>query len=336
MKIVLFHPTVLPPRHYGGVERVVLWLAKGLIELGHQVWVGAYPGSRLPEGVQLIEFEPPETSAYALLKKLPEGVDGVHFMAPPEAGVWEKLPCAGVLTVHGNGKPGEMFPLNTVFLSQDHALRHEGRTYVYNGIDPAECAFAPESKEDRFLFLSKTSWKVKNVRGAVARCRLANAGLRVAGGDRPFSTRLAVSLYSALGAQMSWEGSVSGNRKADLLARAKALVFPVLWEEPFGLVAVEALMSGTPVLATPRGSLKELITPEVGCLLDWDDQAAWLEVLGSAKFSWDPEKCRSRALELFHYRKMAASYESIYRRVLSGETLHSKAPKTRAFSGGAP
>lgn len=54
MKICLFHPKLLPPRDYGGVERVVLWLARGLLERGHEVWVAALAGSQLPPGAKLI------------------------------------------------------------------------------------------------------------------------------------------------------------------------------------------------------------------------------------------------------------------------------------------
>ena len=72
------------------------------------------------------------------------------------------------LTVHGNGKPGERFPLNTAFLSADHASRHGAGVFVYNGIDPDECRFSDgQDKTDWYLFLSKTSWSVKNVSGAM-------------------------------------------------------------------------------------------------------------------------------------------------------------------------
>ncbi|MBC7690132.1 MAG: glycosyltransferase [Methylotenera sp.] len=332
MKIVLFHPTFLPPRDYGGVERVVLWLAKGLRDRGHQVWVAAYPGSRLPAGVTLLEMAPDDSSAFALLKRLPAGTDVVHFMAPPEPGSLASLPSAHLLTVHGNGKPGEKFLLNSVFLSRDHAARHGAQAYVHNGIDPSEYDFSPRRKDDRYLFLSKTSWKVKNLRGAVSVCRGAKVGLRIAGGNRPWLVRSGVRCRSLLGADLHWEGPVSGARKAELLARAKALLFPVLWEEPFGLVVVEALMSGTPVIATPKGGLSELVTSDVGILLNWRDQDAWRDQLREGTARWEPEACRERAMKLFHFQVMAASYEQYYRKVMSGQSLHENFPITRSAS----
>ncbi|MCM2321788.1 MAG: glycosyltransferase [Oligoflexia bacterium] len=325
MKVVLFHPTELPPRDYGGVERVVLWLARGLVERGHEVWVGALPGSRLPEGARLLEIPPEDRSALGLLGRLPPGTDVVHFMAPPEEGTWERLPCAALLTVHGNGKPGESFPRNTVFLSQDHALRHGGTVFVYNGIDPAEYRFAPEEKGDWMLFLSKTSWSVKNVRGALRLCARAGVPLKIAGGNRPWLSRIEATLRPG----MEWLGPVAGAAKAKWLCQARALVFPVLWPEPFGLVVVEALMSGTPVLATRKGSLPELLPEGVGAVLPQPTagtEKEWLALLRSGLLGMEPARCREWALSRFHYGKMAEGYEGLYRKVMAGESLHPQNP----------
>jgi hypothetical protein len=77
-------------------------------------------------------------------------------MAPPGPAEWDSYPCPRILTVHGNGKPGEKFPLNSVFLSEDHASRHGGNVFVHNGIDPDELIYARENRMDRYLFLSRT------------------------------------------------------------------------------------------------------------------------------------------------------------------------------------
>ncbi len=322
MKILLFHPSLVPPKDYGGVERVILWLAQGLLERGHSVWVAAYPGSRLPQGVQLLEICPRNRSAFALLEKLPKGVDAIHFMAPPEVNILEQLPCAGLVTVHGNAQAGELFAKNTVFLSSDHAKRHGAEIYVYNGLDPKEYRFEPKLKEANFLFLSKTSWRVKNLAGAMRFCSRARAPLWIAGGRRPIRARLR-SIFSR---SFHWMGPVNGAFKSDLLARARALLFPVLWPEPFGLAVIEALVSGTPVLASNFGSLPELVPGDVGCLLDPYDEETWVRFLTLSRLPWDPERCRSWVLEKFHYQKMAESYEKLYKQVSSGVVVHSKPP----------
>ena len=324
MKILLFHPVLLPPKNYGGTERIVLWLARGLVEAGHQVWVAASPGSTLPKGVSLIEVPPKRSSPELFAKDLLAlgralNFDVIHFHTPVSETTLKLFPSPSLLTIHGNGKAGELFPKNTVFLSQDHARRHQATEYVYNGIDPSEYVFAPAQKTDRFLFLSKTSWKVKNVRGAIRLCRKSKVHLTVAGGHGPIIEN-ALARFSKY---IHWQGPVSGTIKAQLLAQAKALVFPVLWPEPFGLVVVEALISGTPVVAARLGSLPELVTPDVGALLT--EEAQWLEFLNS-KVSFEPEVCRNRALSHFHFHQMTEKYLIFYKKVCSGLMLHTSNP----------
>ena len=366
MRILLFHPTLLPPRDYGGVERVLLWLARGLVERGHRVYVAARRGSRLPPGCELVEAEPrsycaqdfsaqslhprpnqagharPNSQLNSRLKlKIPEGLDILHFMAPLAPEIWSQLPCPALLTVHGNAKPGERYPKNSVFLSQNHATRHGAQKFIYNGIDPSEYQFTPHLKstlEQRaYLFLSKTNWRVKNLAGALRVCNAAGVPLKIAGGNRPLLKRLSCSFRSNL----QWVGPVNGEIKAKLLAEAKALIFPVAWPEPFGLVVAEALISGTPVLASRRGSLPELVPSDVGALFGsehgpdqaWDqewDQAwdqEWIEFLRQGVLSWEPERCREWAMSQFHYAKMAESYELAYQQVIAGELLNREVPQ---------
>lgn len=320
MRVLLFHPVRLPPLNYGGVERVVLWLAKGLVERGHEVFIAALAGSQLPSGCQLVETEEKRYTAEELNSLFPKNLDLVHFMAPLDPQVWNKLERPAVLTVHGNGQASEKFPQNTVFLSEDHALRHRAQFFIYNGIDPEDYRFNPTAKESWYLFLSKTSWSVKNLKGAMKYCHSAQVPLKIAGGNRPFIQRLQCAFSSAF----TWEGSISGMKKAELLAHARALVFPILWPEPFGLVVIEALMSGTPVIASPRGSLRELVPSHVGALPQSDEE--WVDILKQKFNTWEPECCRNWALEKFHYSQMAENYEQVYRRVMNGETLQPQAP----------
>lgn len=319
MKILLFHPVLLPPRDYGGVERVVLWLARGLKELGHEVFVGALPKSQLPSGCHLIEIDARHYEAQDLMAILPKDLDIIHFHAPISESVWEKLPFPKVLTIHGNGKPGEKFPANTIFLSLDHAHRHGFDFYIYNGLDPKEYLYNPSTKKKSYLFLSKTSWKVKNLQGAMRYCAQAGVALDIAGGNRPFLKKIETLFFRP---HFKWIGAVSGEQKAKLLCQAKALIFPVSWLEPFGLVVIEALISGTPVLASEQGSLRELVPHNVGALINSESQ--WLYFLKQEKLPWKPEDCRKWAMENFHYSKMAKNYETAYFKVIQGEALNSK------------
>jgi glycosyltransferase involved in cell wall biosynthesis len=322
MKIVIFNPVMLPPLHYGGAERVTLWLAEGLLELGNDVYIAALPGSRLPRGCKLIEVEKRHYLAEELSALMPKGVDIVHFMAPLKKEVWDNISFPAVLTVHGNGKEGEEFPRNTLFLSRDHATRHGGKAYVYNGVNPDEFLFNPRQRGRDYLFFSKTSWRVKNLKGAIRMCLKAQVPLKIAGGNRPFHARFR-SFFSP---SLTWLGSVSGRDKARVLSSARALIFPVIWPEPFGLVVVESLISGTPVIASPFGSLSELIPPHVGALPKSEEE--WIEALQSIKNHGEPELCRQWALENFHYVQMAKNYHGFYLHVAGGNFIHDHNPST--------
>jgi glycosyltransferase involved in cell wall biosynthesis len=101
-----------------------------------------------------------------------------------------------------------------------------------------------------------------------------------------------------------------------LVARATAFLFPISWEEPFGLVVAEAMAAGAPVLATPRGSLPELVEPGVtGFLAETDEELAALVARAGGI---DRAACRRRTEERFGYRRMAADYEAFYRKIVGG------------------
>lgn len=334
MNILIYHPSLLPALNYGGTERVVMWLAQALQTLGHRVWVAAYPESQMPPGISLfpvekgkeLRFDSRESTLPA--KKKPP-LDVVHFMAPPsenEIAYWN-LPY--IVTVHGNGKSGEKFSKNTVFLSQNHAKRHHSDVFVYNGVNPDEYKIQENRSEKRnhYLFLSKTGWKVKNLKGAIDLCLRANVPLDIAGGNRPFRTHI----KSVFQKGIHWIGPVNNSAKTNLLNHAKALLFPVLWDEPFGLVVIEALLAGCPVIATRRGSLPELVPADVGILFDWaSEQETIIELLKSKIFPWDSSRsrtmCREWAAENFNHIKMARSYLALYEKVIARQTLQLKEP----------
>src|SRR4029077_3923310 len=115
--------------------------------------------------------------------------------------------------------------------------------------------------------------------------------LIVAGGWRPSFT-----------GSIKFVGEVDGSTKAALLGGARCLWIPAAWAEPFGLVTIEALLSGTPVLGTRRGALPELITPEVGAVCDTIDE---LIGAGATIHTRDPGACRARAEREFTHLVMA-------------------------------
>ncbi len=305
MKVVLIHDAALPVQAYGGTERVVWWLSKALSERGITVVLASAPGTDCPWA----EVVHPD-----FRRPIEEQVEAgfYHYFNTPA--VEPSRP--HVVTIGGNGKPGETFFRNTVFVSRNHALRHGAQCFVHNGVDPSEYVFNTQ-KDGSLLFLAKASWHVKNVRGAIRIARKANRTLEILGGKRLFFNHWR---------GIHWNGMQGGEVKARFLSRASALLFPVLWNEPFGIAVVEALISGTPVIASPLGSLPELIHPDVGSLCeDEQDYVAAIADLGQIKSS----RCREWALEHFTHHHMAEGYLKLYEKVLKGEPLNRSIPATR-------
>src|SRR4051794_31762764 len=113
MHVVIYHEAIIPPQKYGGTERIVDWLAKALVTLGHRVTLIAKPGSHIP-GVELIPFDRKKNESWEEL--IPHSADILHLWATPHPN--PKKPF--LVTIEGNGRPGEKFHSNTVFVSRKH------------------------------------------------------------------------------------------------------------------------------------------------------------------------------------------------------------------------
>jgi glycosyltransferase involved in cell wall biosynthesis len=302
MHVALYVHSLLPARGYGGTQRVVVWLARGLAELGHRVTVLALAGSRGLEA-ELAELDPKQLRSrdFDISPHVPRSADIVHAHTPLIRSPAQ--PC--VFTLHGNLRHGVTPPPNAIFLSADHARRHGRIAFVHNGVDPADYLYQ-STKESYDLFLGRLH-SVKGYRWAIEGAKRCGKRLIIAGGWRP-----------SLRPSLRFVGSVDGPRKAALLARAECLWMPALWDEPFGLTLVEALASGTPVLGTRRGSLPEVISPNVGALGDTLDELVGLRsTIGERR----PEDCLSRVERWFNHRRMAEEYVRMYQHYLKTGSL---------------
>jgi len=309
MHIALYTHSRLPVEGYGGTQRVVVWLARGLMELGHRVTLLAPAGSRVP-GSELVALDPHEIAqpGFDLTPLLPASAEILHAHGPLR--VAPEHP--HVFTLHGNFGPGRAPLPNTIFLSADHARRHGGTAFVYNGVDPSEFTFRPD-KDEYDLFLGRLH-TVKGYRWAIQGAKRSGRPIVVAGGWRPSLSR-----------RVRFVGSVDGERKVSLLAGAGCLWMPALWDEPFGLTLVEAMMSGTPVLGTRRGALPEVVSDEVGALGDSLDE---LVALRPSIEQCDPLACRHRAERWFSHTAMAEGYFRMYRHYLAANELPEGRPTT--------
>jgi len=122
---------------------------------------------------------------------------------------------------------------------------------------------------------------------------------------------------------LKYLGMLGGEAKNKALNRAKALVFPVLWNEPFGLAVIEAMYFGCPVLATPYGSLPELVNEQVGVL---SDQADVLIEAAKHLDQFDRRACHDHVLAHFTAQLMTDNYLELYEKVMRGHSLNPKPP----------
>ena len=296
MKIHLVSSHQYPAR-LGGVAaaRVADCLAKGLGELGHQV-----------------SYELP----YAAVEPPPDGVQLVHerrfdvdimwFNGFDKGRFTDTRGIPWLRTVHAPDKSWIAHRRdNWICVSASHAAFFGGERYVRNGIDPSEFCYR-ERKDDYFLFMVADLIQLQPkgfpiVQELVRRCGIR---LMVAGAISEYGM---AEQYESMFAEdgIDYIGHVSGQRKAELLARARALLFPAQPNEPCPLVVAEALMSGTPVICGDRGACRELVRPEIGFVCsNFDEYAKALAQVDSIS----PLACRIFALENYHYLRMARDY----------------------------
>lgn len=315
MHVLLEVEERLPAIKYGGTSRVVWWLGKALVELGHRVTFLALPGSQC-DFAKVIERPPGDDWA----DNIPDDIDLVHIHSDPDE--IPELSVPQLTTFHGNSRPGQHHHVNTVFISANQAARNGGEVFVHHGLDFGAYP-APDLQRARpsLVFLAKAAWKVKNVRGAIRIARAAGLPLDVAGGTR---LNLNMGFRFTWDRNVSFHGMVDDHQKASLLNRASALIFPVRWHEPFGLAVIEALYFGCAVLGTPYGSLPELVEPEVGFLSASEAELA--EAASSAAERFSAEQCHQYAQDRFSASRMASDYVKLYEQVAGGQCLHVQPP----------
>lgn len=319
MKIIFQHPHPLPVSGYGGIERILFWHMVELARMGHQVVLIGHPDSKVSEyNIQLIPYT--EGSPIRWESLIPSDADIIHLSYNYK--VPGTIPT--ITTVHGNGKIGEVFIKNSVFVSKKHAEIHGSDQFVHNAIDLSEYPFEPkpyapdEKKWEQFLFLAKASWRVKNLAQAARACRKSKKHLHVVGGR-----------WWGLSRYIHNHGIIGGSEKMKIIRKCDAMIFPVRWHEPFGIAVIEAMSQGLPVIGSPYGSLPELITNDVGFIAqDHHELEALVKNPGR---TFDPNIIRKHVEDNFGIRKHAESYLALYEKVIKGVELNSQEP-TYQFS----
>ncbi|WP_293784241.1 glycosyltransferase family 4 protein [uncultured Aeromicrobium sp.] len=327
----------LPPHGYGGTEAVVAALVDQLVARGHEVTLVAAGenGTAAQDFVQVYPAPPSErlgtsaipeviTAATAARAFAERDLDLIHdhSLAGPLLAVGREVPT--IVTMHGpvDGEHGEFLArlgetIGVVSISAaqrriDPRLNWVGT--VHNAIDVGSFPFSVE-KDGYVLWIGRFS-PDKGAHLAIDAARRAGRRILLAGklnepGEHAYFEQ---EVAPRLGEHAEYIGEADAAFKRELFAAARCLVFPIQWEEPFGMVMIEALACGTPVVATRRGSVPEIVQHGVtGLIVDSIDDLAAAIV---AAEDLDPRACRRHAEERFDLPVMGAGYERVYRSVL--------------------
>jgi glycosyltransferase involved in cell wall biosynthesis len=330
----------VPPRDYGGVELVCALLAGGLAAVGHDVTLVAAGPARLP--VRFVATFPdpqPEGSsddtrielvhaarAGAALAELRPDVVHDHSRAGPLMALgrnWAPTVVTHHAPLRGPEADADLLRIAQGWVAPvaiSDAQRRDGpdirwAATVHNGIPIDDHPYS-SVKDDFVLYLGRFSAQ-KGVHVAIDAARAASRPIVLAGSWTIPSERAYYEseIRPRLGSEVTDVGPVRGAEKARLLSRAACLVLPVRWQEPFGLVVIEAMASGTPVVAFRAGALPELVTDGFSGVLCSD--AAELPAALTRATTLRPADCRSAARR-FDVSAMVAGYEQLYRRLLAG------------------
>lgn len=312
MKIVLVVQEKLPVVGYGGTGRQVEWLATELVRRGHRVTIIAPAGS----SHRACEVRGARSEA-DVPELVPDDADIVHRHG------WNgvPLPFRTLNTAHGNSGGPMRSPDNWSFVSRSHAANHGCSTYVYNGFPVDDYRLG--RKTGRLLFLAGFARPSKGMARAIRLAERFDFPLDLAGGRRidllaRSANRRDLLFLKTLSSRFRLHGVVDGRTKIDLLGSARAFLNPIAWEEPFGMAPVEAMLCGTPVLATPCGAMPEIVSNETGRLFETD--AEFGEALAAID-DFRPEIVRQYAADSFPIAATAAGYLRLYERILDGETI---------------
>ena len=317
MHIVQIAHEPIPISLYGGTERIIENLCLGLASLGHKIALISFKGDYTLEGIDfkdLGQFSKAEAN-FRFTELIPNDADIIHFHLPMSQDQMDLGGIPYICTLHGNLKEGESLdklPKNTICISENHATRHKRSTYVYNGLDENKIPLYDKSFQsaDYFSFLGKTSLKRKGLHLAKKIAKTFKVPLHIGGGK-------GLNLFGS-----KYLGYLNNDEKAKLLGESKALLFPILWEEPFGLVMIEAMFTGTPVFALDRGSVPEVLgQPGSDDLFIYEKTIEKLITSIKEFKPCTPNRYRQYAIQYFSKNVMCENYLIIYEKICSGEEI---------------
>ena len=329
----------VPPKLYGGTERVVAHLTDALVGRGHEVVLFASADSetraqlipcrdvalRLDE--QLSWDVPAHLAMLAEVKERADDFDILHFhLDCLHLPFFENIADKTITTVHGRQDIKDLrelhrhypnFPLVSISRSQRRPLSHLNWVKtIHHGYPKSQYTFSPMAKGGYLAFLGRISPE-KGVDRAIEIAHRAGIPLHIAAkvdqADKDYFSSHIEPLLKTRGVE--FVGEISESEKSQFLGGAVALLFPISWPEPFGLVMIEAMACGTPVVAFARGAVPEVIQHGVtGFIVETVDDAvkaiARLDTINRSSV-------RASFERRFSVDVMAANYELAYLGILA-------------------
>jgi glycosyltransferase involved in cell wall biosynthesis len=338
-QVAPLHESV-PPRLYGGTERIVHYLTEALVDEGHDVTLFASGDSctrarlepivetalRLDERV--VDALAPHLLMFDRVAELAAKFDVIHFHTDYlHFPVFRRCAVPHVTTFHGRLDLRDLRPvfdnfreLPMVSISDYQRMpvsRANWLGTVHHGLPEDLYRFRPESG-DYLAFLGRMSPEKRPDRAIEIAIRSGlplKMAAKVDKADREyFDARIRPLLEHPL---IEFVGEVNERQKSELLGKARALLFPIDWPEPFGLVMIEALACGTPVVAFSHGSVPEVLRHgETGFIVSTVEEA--VEAVANIG-AISRARCRREFESRFSARLMAKNYAALYARLQQGE-----------------
>ncbi|MFL5574617.1 MAG: glycosyltransferase family 4 protein [Gemmatimonadaceae bacterium] len=344
MRIALISTPFLsvPPRTYGGTELVVHELAEGLAACDHDVTLFATGDSTRATELHSLYPQaqwPPETLtdlnhvSWAMQRVREAGnFDVVHAHSAVALACARLLPDVPLVYTLHHAREERLSAFyrycpaaHYVAISEDQRRREvplPDVTVIHHGLDPAKYEWT-ERPADYVAFVGRLS-SVKGPHTAIDAAACAGVPIRVAGEVHPPDEEWARRELQPrlVRPHVHHLGCVGLSTKVPLLRDARALLAPIEWNEPFGIILVEAMLSGCPVVAFGRGSVPELVEEGVtGFVAASAEHMVELVRPGGAVDGIDRRRCRERASERFGREHMVTAHERLYQRVTSRQLV---------------
>jgi len=338
--------TTVPPLRQGGTERVAYEMIEGFTKKGYKVSLfgaGKYKGSakfiqifkktiaeRKIDTTYIESSRPLRLESAYTAKVMKEIIKregefdiifnharGGYLFLP--LSLFIKTPIVSILHLPIFKEVADVLASykepNVITISNSQRKGFQNINYlatVYNGVNIKEFKFC-EKPRDYFLYMGAMA-EHKNTKAAILAAKRAKVKLILAGGKKrePYFSKEIKPLID--GKQIKYAGEVTSKKRTDLVKNAKGFLFPIKWQEPFGIVMIEAMASGVPVIAYPNGAIREVVKNEKTGFIVKNVNEMTEAIKNIDKIN--RKRCRERVEKYFTVEKMVDDYEKIIKRLI--------------------